>query len=101
MGGQKRPGRERERRREWLTTIVAITQEKEKEGRRDGRGGTRVGARRKNWEGRGCQSISERGECDGVTRGATGRQRRDRNECRRSQKGRTREACRHIDRQNG
>ena len=101
MGGQKRPGRARERRREWLTTIVAITQEKEKEGRRDGRGGTRIGARRRNWEGRVCQSISERGECEGVTRGATGRQRRDRNECRRSQKGRTGEACRHIDRQNG
>ena len=61
----------------------------------------RIGTRRKNWEGRVCQSISERGECEGVTRGATGRQRRDRNECRRSQKGRTGEACRHIDRQNG
>ena len=51
MGGQKRPGRARERRREWLTTIVAITQEKEKEGRRDGTGGRRIGAPRKNWRG--------------------------------------------------
>jgi hypothetical protein len=48
-----------------------------------------------------CQSMSERGECEGVTRGATGRQRRDRNECRRSQKGRTIEVCRHTDRQTG
>ena len=86
MRGQKRPGRARERRRGWLTTIVAITQEKEKEGRKDGRGGTRVGTTRKNWEGRACQSIPEREECEGVTRGATGRQKRDINECRRSQK---------------
>jgi hypothetical protein len=74
---------------------------KEKEGRRDGRGGTRIGTRRKNWEGRVHKSTSERGGCEGVTRGPTGRQRRDRNECRRGQKGQTREACRHTDRQNG
>ena len=72
MGGQKRPGRARERRREWLTTIVAITQEKEKEGRRDGRGGTRIGTTRKNREGRVHRSILAREECEGVTRGATG-----------------------------
>jgi hypothetical protein len=35
LGGQKRPGRARGRRREWLTAIVAITQEKDREGRRD------------------------------------------------------------------
>jgi hypothetical protein len=46
----------------------------------------------KNWEGRVHQSMSERGECEGVTRGATGGQRRGRNEYRRSQKGRTRKA---------
>ena len=34
------------RRRGWLTTIMATTQKKEKERRRDGRGGTRVGATR-------------------------------------------------------
>jgi hypothetical protein len=38
LGGQKRPGRARERRRRWLTAVAATTQEKEKEGRRDGRG---------------------------------------------------------------
>jgi hypothetical protein len=42
--GQKRPRKARERRREWLTTIMTAMQEKAKEGRRDGRGGTRVGA---------------------------------------------------------
>jgi hypothetical protein len=36
LGGQKRPERVKERRRERLTTIVAVMQEKEKEGRRDG-----------------------------------------------------------------
>jgi hypothetical protein len=92
LGRQKRPGRARERRRGWLATIMATAQEKEKERRRDGRGGTRVGATRKNWEGRVCQSMSEREEHGGVTRGATGGQRRGRNEYRRSQKGRTSEA---------
>ena len=90
MGGQKRTGRARERRREWLTTIVAITQEKEKEGRRDGRGGTRIGTTPKNWEGRAHQSTLAREECEGVTRGATGGQRRGRNECRTRGMGRTR-----------
>jgi hypothetical protein len=52
LGGQKRPGRARGRRRGWLTAIVATTQEKEKEGRRDGRGGTRIGTTRKNWKER-------------------------------------------------
>ena len=86
MGGQKRTGRARERRREWLTTIVATIQEKEKEGRRGGRGGTRIGTTRKNWEGGIYQSMPEREECEGVTIGATGRQKRGINECRRSQK---------------
>ena len=86
MGGQKRPGRARERRRELLTTIMGTTQEKEKEGKRNGRGGTRVGTTRKNREGRVNQSILAREECEGVTRGATGRQKRGINECRRSQK---------------
>ena len=90
MGGQKRPGRARERRRGWLTTIMATIQDKEKERRRDGRGGTRVGVTRKNWEGRMHQSMSEREECEGVTRGATGGQRRGRNECRTRGMGRTR-----------
>ncbi len=67
LGGQKRPGRARERRGEWLATIVAITQEKEKEGRRDGRGGTRIGTTRKNREGRVHRSILAREECEGVT----------------------------------
>ena len=53
MGGQKRPGRARERRRELLTTIMGTIQEKEKEGKRNGRGGTRVGTTRKNREGGG------------------------------------------------
>ena len=61
--------------------------EREEEGRR---GGTRVGVTRKNWEGRVYQSISEREECEGVTRGATGGQRRGRNECRTRGMGRTR-----------
>jgi hypothetical protein len=43
LGGQKRPGKARERRGEWLTTIMTAMQEKAKEGRRDGRGDTRVG----------------------------------------------------------
>jgi hypothetical protein len=72
LGGQKRPGRARERRREWLTTIVAITQEKEKEGRRDGRGGTRIGTTRKNREGRVHRSTLAREECEGVTGGVRG-----------------------------
>ena len=93
MGGQKRPGRARERRSELLTTIMGTMQEKEKEVRRDGRGGTRAGAMRKKWEGRTHQLMLEREECEGVTRGARGGQKRGRNECRRSQKGRKREAC--------
>ena len=36
-----------------------------------------------------------------ATWGQTGRQKIGRNECRRSQKGRMREVCRHIDGQNG
>jgi hypothetical protein len=32
LGEQKRPGWARERRREWLTTVVAMTQEKDKRG---------------------------------------------------------------------
>jgi hypothetical protein len=101
LGGQKRPGRARERRRELLTTIMGTTQEKEKEGKRNGRGGTRVGTLLKKWEGRVHPLMLEREECEGVTRGATGGQKRGRNEYRRSQKGRMREVCRHIDRQNG
>jgi hypothetical protein len=98
LGGQKRPGRARERgrRRGWLTTIVVTTQEKEKEGRRDGRGGTRIGTTRKNREGRACQSTPEREECEGVTRGATGRQKRGRNECRTRGMGRTRNDRSHV-----
>jgi hypothetical protein len=94
LGGQKRPGRARERRRELLTTIMGTAQEKEKERKRTGRGGTRVGATRKKREGRACQLMLEREECEGVAspRGATGGQKRGRNECRRSQKGRKREA---------
>ena len=88
MGGQKRPGRARERRRELLTTIMGTAQEKEKERKRNGRGGTRVGTMRKKREGRVYQLMLEREECEGVTRGATGGQKRGRNECRRSQKGR-------------
>ena len=87
MGGQKRPGRARERRRELLTTIMGTTQEKEKEGKRNGRGGTRVGTTRKNWEGRVHQSTLAREECEGVTRGATGGQRRARNKYRRTGNG--------------
>jgi hypothetical protein len=64
LGGQKRPRRARERRRGWLTTIVAIMQEKEKEGRRDGRGGTgslqhakigRGGHTNRRWHGRSAR----------------------------------------------
>jgi hypothetical protein len=86
MGGQKRPERARERRRELLTTIMGTIQEKEKEGKRNGRGGTRVVTTRKIKEGRVCQLALEREECEGVTRGAAGGQKRGRNECRRSQK---------------
>ena len=53
----------------------------ERGGRSDGRGGTRVGTTRKNREGRAHQSMLAREECEGVTRGATGGQRRGRNEC--------------------
>ena len=62
--------------------------ERGEEGRR---GGIRVGTTRKNWEGRVYQSISEREECEGVTRGATGGQGRGRNECRTRGMGRTRD----------
>jgi hypothetical protein len=47
---------------------------------------TRIGATRKNREGRVHHSTLVRGEWEGVTRGATGRQKRGRNECRRSKK---------------
>jgi hypothetical protein len=85
LGGQKRPGKARERRGQWLTTIMTAMQEKAKEGRRDGRGGTRVGTTRKNREGRVHQSMLAREEYEGVMRGATGGQRRGRNECRREE----------------
>jgi hypothetical protein len=78
LGGQKRPGRAREMRREWLTTAMGTPQEKDKEGKRNGRGGTRVGAKRKNREGGARQSTLERGECEGVTRGATDRRAEER-----------------------
>ena len=64
---------------------MATTQENEKERRRDGRGGTRVGTTRKNREGRVHQSMLAREEYEGVMRGATGGQRRGRNECRREE----------------
>jgi hypothetical protein len=66
LGGQKRPGRARERRKGWLTAIVAMTQEKEKEGKRNGRGGTRVstpidvGTVRGSDEERGDRRAEER-----------------------------------------
>ena len=70
-----------------MTTITAAMHENTKEGRRDGTGGRRIGTPRKNWRGGVCQVIFERGECEGVTRGATGGQRRGRNECRRTGNG--------------
>ena len=76
LGGQKQPGRARERRGGWLATVVEIMQEKEKGGGRDGRGGARADATRKNWEGRAQKPMSERAECEGVTRGTTGRQKK-------------------------
>ena len=68
---------------------MAMTKGKEKEGRRDGRGGggTRIGVTRKKREGRAHQSMLAREECEGVTRGATGGQRRGRNEYRRTGNG--------------
>jgi hypothetical protein len=74
---------------------------KEKEGKRNGSGGIRFGATRKNREGGHTSRCWNGGECEGVTRGATGGQKRGRNERRRSQKGRMREVRRHADRQNG
>ena len=71
-----------------MAAITAAIHENTKEGRRDGRGGTRVGTTRKNREGRVHQSILAREECEGVTRGATGGQRRGRNACRRTGNGR-------------
>ena len=61
---------------------MAAMQEKAKEGRRDGRGETRVGATSKNREERAHQPVLAREECEEVMRGATGGQRRGRNECR-------------------
>jgi hypothetical protein len=81
--------------------IMGTMQEKEKEGRRDGRGGTRVGTMRKKREGRAHQLMLEREECEGVTRGATGGQKRGRNECRRGQKGRKRDQGRHNAQKSG
>ena len=73
-----------------MAAITAAIHENTKEGRRDGRGGTRVGTTRKNREGRAHQSILAREECEGVTRGATGGQRRGRNEHRTRGMGRAR-----------
>ena len=73
-----------------MAAITAAIHENTKEGRRDGRGGTRVGTTRRNREGRVHQSILAREECEGVTRGATGGQRRGRNEYRTRGMGRTR-----------
>jgi hypothetical protein len=96
LGGQKRPGRAREKRRGLLTTTMGTMQEKEKEGKRTGRGGARVGTTRKKWEGRARQLTLEREEHGGVTRGATGGQKRGRNECRHNQKGQKREVHAHT-----
>ena len=68
-----------------MTTITAAMHENTKEGRRDGTGGRRTGAPRKNWRGCVCQVIGEREEHGGVTGGATGGQRRGRMEGRRSE----------------
>ena len=73
-----------------MAAITAAIHENTKEGRRDGRGGTRVGTTRKNREGRAHQSILALEECEGVTRGATGGQWRGRNEYRTRGMGRTR-----------
>jgi hypothetical protein len=84
LGGQKRPGKARERRGEWLTAIMTAMQEKAKEGRRDGRGGTRVGTTRKNPGGEGTPTGvgtgGVRGSDERGDRRAEERQKRVQNE---------------------
>jgi hypothetical protein len=69
LGGQKRPGGARERRREWLTTIVATTQEKEKEEGRERRDQDRCKTQKLGGEGvpidvgtGGVRGSDERGD---------------------------------------